>query len=298
MIKKKVRNLKVEKLQFLYPSMTMCNSYSSFQPKKGCACGKIFPRLDGRGNINQGAFTNTFLCCRKYSFSMLTPTSSRLGGWQFSIDAIQKIQWTSLFKKIWKIGLHQLFHGVFSMKHLTFLHIWNSSRWFWGEFVARFWCSDLQNHPDTTSFQFPFCSPASRWSHDIDAGGSLKPQLQTFQEYNFQTFPKSGISSKKFQVSAYFFIPNLARICDVKVNGWVFFSVFYTCMLVSTCPLYLRQRPRKKKTMGQQGSCSGRRNCGKKTCRTFGLAPKQFSKWFSSRFWDVKNMADWWEQLW
>lgn len=39
----KVRNLKVEKLQFLYPSMTMCNSYSSFQQKKGCAVAKSSP---------------------------------------------------------------------------------------------------------------------------------------------------------------------------------------------------------------------------------------------------------------
>ena len=37
-------NLKIEKSQFLYPSMTMCNSYSSFQQKKPMRCGKIFPK--------------------------------------------------------------------------------------------------------------------------------------------------------------------------------------------------------------------------------------------------------------
>ena len=203
-----------------------------------------------------------------------------------------KNPWTSLFKKIWKIGLHQLFHGVFSMKHLTFLHIWNSSRWFWGEFVARFWCSDLQNHPDTTSFQFPFCSPASRWSHDIDAGGSLKPQLQTFQEYNFQTFPKSGISSKKFQVSAYFFIPNLARICDVKVNGWVF-SLFSThaCWCPPVHSICGKDHERKKQ-WDSRAAAVGVGTVGRNVSN-FWLGPQTILKVIFQQVLRCEDMADW-----
>lgn len=143
-------------------------------------------------------------------------------------------------------------------------------------------------------FPFPFCALPLGEVTTLRHRGSLKTHFRTSQEYNFQTFPKSGISSKNSKCQHNFFTKSCQDLwCQGK---WMSFpSVFYMHAGVhqpSTLSAAKTTKEKKGPDSVRQPQL-GETELWEEKCRIYGLAPKTILKVISRQVLRCEDKADW-----